>query len=65
MDVDVEIQLFGLSSYYAAVAAMAADFLIMAVAAATTIIIAAFGLSFSFSSAVADVVVETDSANKL
>ena len=60
MDVDVEIQLFGLSSYYAAVEIiMVAHSQIMAVAAT----IAVYGLSFFFSSvAVAAVEMVMDSA---
>ena len=53
MDVDLEtaIQLFGLSSYYAAVV-MAILVLVTMVVAATT---AVYGSSFSFSSVAADV----------
>ena len=61
MDVDVEVQLFGLSSYYAAVVMEILS--LTTVAAAAVMTTAVYGLSFFFSSAVADVVVETDSAN--
>ena len=61
MDVDVEIQLFGLFSYYAAVEIMAALSQITAVAAVAAITVV-YGLSFFSSSAVADVAAETASA---
>ena len=63
MDVDVEIQLFGLFSYYAAVEIMAALSQITAVAAVAAITVV-YGLSFFSSSAVADVAVETVFANR-
>ena len=65
LETEMEIPLFGLSSYYAAVVmATLAHSAIMAVDVAATMAVAivVFGLSFSSSSAVADVVV-TDSAN--
>lgn len=52
MDVDVEVQLFGLSSYYAAVVM---ETLVSLTTTVVVMIIVVYGSSFSFSSAVADV----------
>ena len=61
----MEVLLFGLSYYYAAVEMETLVFLTMVVAVAdVTAAIVVFGLSFFFSSAVADVA-ETDSANSM
>ena len=61
MDVDVEVQLFGLFFCYAAVEIIVAALLAIAVAAVAAITVV-YGLSFFSSSAVADVAAETVSA---
>ncbi len=59
MDVDVEVQLFGLSSYYAAVATTI--MVVFSQTMAVAMIIAVYGLSF-FSSSAAVAVAEMVSA---
>lgn len=60
-DVDSEIQLFGLSSYYAAVATI---MVIPSQTMAVAMITAVYGLSFFSSSVAVAAVAVTDSANK-
>ena len=58
----MEVQLFGLSSYYAAVVAMATLASLTTTVVVVTTTIAAYGLSFFFSSAVADVAEMVDAS---